>query len=63
MEGFPSLEVQAQGERGVRWDDALIMWYTELITQLLYTLQSPGYGQSCLIMQCHITAVPPTEEK
>lgn len=38
VEWFPSLEVQAQGERGVRRDDALILWHTELITQLLYTL-------------------------
>lgn len=62
MEWPPGPEVQAQGERRIRQDDALILWHTELITQLLHALQSPGYRQSGLIMQRHATAVPPTEK-
>lgn len=56
-------EAQAQRERRVRWDDALILWHSELITQLFHTLQSPGHWQSCLIIHHNAAAVPPGQDK
>lgn len=56
-------EAQAQRERRVRWDDALILWHSELITQLFNTLQSPGHWQSCLIIHHNAAAVPPGQDK
>lgn len=56
-------EAQAQRERRVRWDDALILWHSELITQLFHTLQSPGNWQSCLIIHHNAAAVPPGQDK
>lgn len=56
-------EAQAQRERRVRGDDALILWHSELITQLFHTLQSPGHWQSCLIIHHNAAAVPPGQDK
>ena len=39
----------------------MILWHSEPITQLVYTLQSPGHWQSRLIMQYDMTAVLPIE--
>lgn len=39
----------------------MILWHSEPITQLVYTLQSPRNRQSCLIMQHDTAAVLPIE--
>lgn len=57
MDGPSGLEVQAQGERGADCNDSVAVRHTELIAQVLYTVQSPGHGQSCLIVQEDGTAV------
>lgn len=50
-------EVQSHGQGGLWWDDAVILRHSELVTQLLHTLQSPGHRQSRPVFQGHTAAV------
>lgn len=50
-------EVQSHRQGGLGLDDAVILRHTELVTQLLYTLQPPGHRQSCPVTQGHSAAV------
>lgn len=45
----------------MRWNNALILWHTEL-AQVVYTLQFPGHWKSRLIGQIHSTTDPPKEQ-
>lgn len=50
-------EVQSHGQGRLWWNDAVILRHSELIAQLLHTLQSPGHWQSRPVAQGHSAAV------
>lgn len=50
-------EVQSHWQGRLWWDDAVVLRHSELVAQLLHTLQSPGHGQSRPVAQGHSAAV------